>query len=66
MHHTKTCDIGLGATSKEVTGPDGKKSWVNPLVKLGGKLLYSKGRMGRDYGDDEWDALSSLKPAELN
>lgn len=49
-------DTGLGATSKEITGPDGKKSWVNPLVKLGGKLSYSKGRMGRAFGDDEWTA----------
>ncbi|KAJ4309786.1 hypothetical protein N0V94_008764 [Neodidymelliopsis sp. IMI 364377] len=58
--------VGLGATSKEVTGPDGKKSWVNPLVKLGGKLLYSKGRMGRAYGNDEWSTMASLQPAELN
>jgi hypothetical protein len=49
-------DAGLGATTKEVTGPDGKKSWVSPLVKLGGKLMYSKGRMGRAFGDDEWSA----------
>ncbi|KAJ4341635.1 hypothetical protein N0V87_001650 [Didymella glomerata] len=46
--------VGLGATTKEVTGPDGKKSWVNPLVKLGGKISYSKGRMGREFGDNEW------------
>lgn len=59
-------DAGLGATTKEVTGPDGQKSWVNPLVKLGGKLMYSKGRMGRAYGDDEWNALAALTPAEVN
>lgn len=47
-------DIGIGATSKEVLGPDGKKSWVNPLVQLGGKMSYSKGRMGREFGDNEW------------
>lgn len=58
--------VGLGATTKEVTAVSGKKSWVNPLVKLEGKMLYSKGRMGRAYGDNEWDALTSLKPAELD
>ncbi|KAF3004963.1 hypothetical protein E8E13_007953 [Curvularia kusanoi] len=53
--------VGLGATSKQVTGPDGKKSWVNPLVKIGGNLSHSKGRLGRAYGENEWDALDSLK-----
>lgn len=28
--------------------------WINPLVKGKGKLTYSKGRMGRSFGSDEW------------
>ena len=59
-------DTGLGATSKEVTGPDGEKSWVNPLVKIGGNLAHSKGRMGRAYADNEMEALESLKTPKTN
>ncbi|KAJ8110024.1 hypothetical protein OPT61_g7023 [Boeremia exigua] len=51
--------VGLGATSKEVSGPDGKKSWVNPLVRAKGKLLHSKGRMGRISDDKEGEDLSA-------
>ncbi|KAF1928982.1 uncharacterized protein M421DRAFT_100706 [Didymella exigua CBS 183.55] len=58
--------VGLGATTKEVIGPDGKKSWVTPLVKLGGKLMYSKERMGRAYCDDEWNASAATMPAETD
>ncbi|OAK97757.1 hypothetical protein IQ06DRAFT_358038 [Phaeosphaeriaceae sp. SRC1lsM3a] len=47
---------GLGSASKEVTDVDGRKTWVNPLVKAKGKLAYSKGRMGRAFGDKEWEA----------
>ncbi|KAK4499010.1 hypothetical protein PRZ48_009522 [Zasmidium cellare] len=41
---------GIGATTKEVEG----KGWVSPLVKGNGKLRHSKGRMGRDFAEDEW------------
>ncbi|KAH7079884.1 hypothetical protein BKA63DRAFT_229909 [Paraphoma chrysanthemicola] len=51
---------GLGATTKEVTRKDGRKEWVSPLVKAKGKLLYSKGRMGRDFGDKEWEAYGEM------
>jgi hypothetical protein len=57
-------NIGLGSTSKEVVGVDGKKEWVNPLVRGKGKLAYSKGRMGRAYGDKEWEAYGSTLGAE--
>lgn len=58
------CDTaGLAATTKEVLGEDGTKKWVSPVVKAKGSLLYSKGRMGRDFGNKEWtqfdDALTS-------
>jgi hypothetical protein len=49
----------MASTSKEVVGKDGKSEWVNPLVKANGKLMYSKGRMGRAYGENEWVALKS-------
>ena len=48
--------VGLGATTKEVE-IDGKKVWVNPLVKGKGRLNYSKGRMGRPFGSKEWEAF---------
>jgi hypothetical protein len=51
---------GLGTTTKEVTGPDGKKVWMSPLVRGKGKMSYSKGRMGRAYGDDEWVAYEKM------
>ncbi|PPJ59509.1 hypothetical protein CBER1_09995 [Cercospora berteroae] len=53
---------GLGSTSKEVTRPDGKKVWMNPLVKMKGQLMYSKGRMGRRFGEHEWDAFAATAP----
>ncbi|KAH8728468.1 hypothetical protein GQ44DRAFT_724463 [Phaeosphaeriaceae sp. PMI808] len=55
---------GLGATSMEVTGPEGEKEWVNPLVKAKGKLVYSKGRMGRAYNDKEWEAFGATLGTE--
>jgi hypothetical protein len=55
---------GLGATSKEVTGLDGRREWVNPLVKAKGKLVYSKGRMGRAYGEKEWEAFGATLSSE--
>ena len=55
---------GLGATNKEVT-VDGKKVWMNPLVLGKGRLTYSKGRMGRPYGEKEWPAFeNTLAPEE--
>jgi hypothetical protein len=50
---------GLGSTTQEVTNLDGKKEWVSPLVRANGKLAYSKGRMGRTYGDKEWEAFGA-------
>lgn len=55
---------GLGSTTKEVTGKDGRKEWVSPLVKAKGKLLYSKGRMGRAYGANEWEAYEEMVKLE--
>ena len=46
---------GLGATFTEAN-VKGEKKWMSPLVKGRGKLAYSKGRMGREYGDNEWTA----------
>lgn len=54
---------GLGTTTKEVTGPNGEKVWMSPLVKGKGKMSYSKGRMGRAYGDDEWVAYEKMLSA---
>ncbi|CAI6314097.1 unnamed protein product [Periconia digitata] len=51
---------GLGATSKEVIGPDGETRWINPLIKTNGKLLYSKGRMGREVEEKEWLEFEKL------
>ncbi|ORY10973.1 hypothetical protein BCR34DRAFT_336590 [Clohesyomyces aquaticus] len=51
---------GMGATTKEVKNADGTKSWVNPLVKVKGKLNYSKGRMGRAFGANEWDIMETM------
>jgi hypothetical protein len=50
---------GLGQTTKAVVGSDGKKVWVSPLVRGKGKLAYSKGRMGRSFGDKEWEAFGA-------
>jgi hypothetical protein len=47
---------GMTATTKEVV-KDGKSEWVNPHVYVSGKLRYSKGRMGREYGEKEWEPL---------
>ena len=58
--------VGLGSTSKEVTDEKGQKSWVSPLVKIKGSLLYSNGRMGRNVAENEWDSLTKLKPEELD
>ncbi|KAF2032984.1 hypothetical protein EK21DRAFT_59592, partial [Setomelanomma holmii] len=55
---------GMASTTKEVQGKDGRKEWVSPLVKAKGKLLYSKGRMGRTYGDNEWDAYEEMVKKE--
>jgi hypothetical protein len=46
---------GLASTTKEVV-QEGKSEWVSPLVRVKGKLNYSKGRMGREYGEKEWEA----------
>lgn len=55
---------GLGATSKEVE-VNGQKVWMNPLVKVAGKLLYSNGRMGRPFDyKQEWAPLESALPEE--
>lgn len=35
---------------------------MNPLVKMKGPLMYSKGRMGRQFGDHEWDAFAATAP----
>ncbi|KAH6637450.1 hypothetical protein C7974DRAFT_374141 [Boeremia exigua] len=56
--------VGLGATSKEVTGSDGKKAWVNPLVRATGKLSHSKGRMGRTYDNNEEEKIATLKSVQ--
>jgi len=55
--------VGLGSTTKEVTGPDGNKVWMSPLVKGRGKMAYSKGRMGRAYGEKEWEAYEEMLKA---
>ena len=47
---------GLGAARKEAT-VDGKQVWINPLVKGNGRLTYSKGRMGKPFGNGEWNAF---------
>lgn len=57
---TNTACVGLGSASKEVTDASGRKTWVNPLVKAKGKLLYSKGRMGRAFGDKEWEERAAI------
>jgi hypothetical protein len=50
--------VGMGSTTKEFVGKDGgKNEWISPLVRANGKLAYSKGRMGRTYGDKEWEAF---------
>ena len=49
---------GMGATLKEAT-VDGKKVWMNPLVQAKGQLRYSKGRMGRPFGEKEWMAFEN-------
>lgn len=54
---------GLGATSQEVN-IDGKQVWTSPLVECKGQLRYSKGRMGRPFGDKEWVALENTLTAE--
>lgn len=54
---------GLGATRKEVD-LDGQKVWMNPLVQAKGKLRYSKGRMGRPFGDKEWTAFDDAMAKE--
>jgi hypothetical protein len=59
-----TWNTGLGSSTKEVVDKDGKKVWVNPLVKASGKLAYSKGRMGRTYGDKEWEAFGATLEAD--
>jgi len=56
---------GLGQTTKEAM-LDGKKVWINPLVRAKGRLNYSKGRMGRVYDyNSEWSAFEkTLSPEE--
>jgi heme-degrading monooxygenase HmoA len=51
--------IGLGSTTKEVVRADGKSEWVSPLVRAKGKLAYSKGRMGREFDEKEWEAFGA-------
>jgi hypothetical protein len=63
IYYSRSC-VGIGATTKEVTGADGRKEWVNPLVRAKGKLAYSKGRMGRAYGDKEWEAFGATLRAD--
>ena len=61
---------GLGAcsTEAEVIGDDGRprKMWVNPLVHGGGKLRYSKARMGNLAVDkkNEWVAFEETAVLE--
>ena len=50
--------VGLGSTTKEVTGADGQKTWVSPLVKAKGKLAFSKARMGRAFSEKEWTRVT--------
>ncbi|KAF2820609.1 hypothetical protein CC86DRAFT_374291 [Ophiobolus disseminans] len=57
---------GLGSTTKEVTGLDGKRAWMSPLVKGKGKMAYSKGRMGRTYGEKEWVAYEDVLAKETD
>ncbi|KAF7198632.1 Monooxygenase [Pseudocercospora fuligena] len=54
---------GLGATTKQAT-VNGQQVWVNPLVRGKGKLVYSKGRMGRTIANNEWDAFEQRLDAE--
>ena len=58
---------GLGATSIEVPSveKDGKSSWYSPLVQGKGPLRYSKGRMGRTFGEkQEWPEFEKLSAGE--
>ena len=50
---------GIGATTREAE-IDGKKVWMNPLVHAKGPLRYSKGRMGRPFGEKEWVAFENM------
>ena len=55
---------GLSAATIE-TERDGKKVWVNPLVKGNGRLTYSKGRMGKVFSPEtEWKAYDDALTAE--
>lgn len=55
---------GLGQTTTEAN-IDGRKLWVNPLVRGKGRLNYSKGRMGRIYDpDSEWTAYDKTLSEE--
>lgn len=56
---------GMGKTSKEVVGEDGRSVWMNPLVRIGGQMRYSKGRMGRKFDlKREWGAMEELSEEE--
>lgn len=37
---------------------------MSPLVQGKGKMAYSKGRMGRAYGDKEWEAYGNVLAAQ--
>jgi hypothetical protein len=51
---------GLASTTKEVV-TEGKSEWASPLVRVKGKLNYSKGRMGKEYGEKEWEASEETR-----
>lgn len=51
---------GLAATTKEVVDENGQKSWMSPLYKARGKMMYGRGRMGRDV-DDKWETMETVK-----
>ena len=40
--------------------------WVSPLVKGKGEMAWSKGRMGREVGDKEWEAYDKVLADEAD
>lgn len=59
---------GLAATFKQTTIDDGQggkqKVWSSPLVEGKGQLRYSKGRMGKGFGETEWPAYEKTESVE--
>lgn len=55
---------GLGATFTEAN-VEGEKVWMSPLVEGKGKMMYSKGRMGKAFSEkSEWTAFEETVGGE--